>query len=78
MLSKSRNSNHDAAPAAGGGITANNAAAPLSLLTQSNTSLAGTGSVTVKGRLLAGFDAKNNAVFSPTSATCAVGTLALK
>ena len=66
------------APAAGVGITTKDAAATLSLLMQSNTSLAGTGSITVKGRLLAGFDANNNAVFNPTSATCAVGTLTLK
>jgi hypothetical protein len=65
------------AAAAGVTITAKDASAPLTLLMQSETSLVGTGNVTVKGRLLAGFDASNNPAFTPISATCALGTFAL-
>ena len=62
---------------AGVTVTVKDASAPLALLLQSNTSLAGSGNVTVNGRLLAGFDASNNPAFTPTSATCALGNFAL-
>lgn len=65
------------AAAAGVTITAKDTAAPLSLLMQSNTALVGTGNVTVKGRLLAGFDANNQPSFTPVSATCALGNFTL-
>ena len=62
---------------AGVTVTVKDASAPLSLLLQSDTSLVATGNVTVKGRLLAGFDASNNPAFTPTSATCALGNFTL-
>jgi len=62
---------------AGVTVTVKDASAPLSLLLQSNTSLVGSGNVTVNGRLLAGFDASNNPAFTPTNATCALGNFTL-
>jgi hypothetical protein len=59
-------------------ITVKDASAPLALLLQSNTSLMGSGNVTVNGRLLAGFDANNQPSFTPTSATCALSTFSPK
>ncbi|HET9400648.1 MAG TPA: hypothetical protein VFO34_06830, partial [Candidatus Acidoferrales bacterium] len=65
------------AAAAGVNVTVKDASAPLALLLQPDNSLTGSGSITVKGRLLSGFDANNNPVFTPASATCALGAFTL-
>ena len=57
-------------------IAVANANSPFTLTLQSNGSLAGSGMVTVNGRLLTGQDASGNFTFKPVSATCDIGTLA--
>jgi hypothetical protein len=54
-------------------ITVQDGAAPFTVVVQPDGSLAGTGTATVNGRLMAGFDADNHPAYSPTSATCSVG-----
>ena len=49
---------------------------PFSLNVQSNGSLAGSGSVTVNGKLMTGMDDNANPIFAPTNASCSIGLLA--
>lgn len=58
-------------------ITVHHGATPFTVIVQSNGSLSGTGSATVNGRLMAGFDSDNHPAYAPTSATCALGSLAI-
>jgi hypothetical protein len=56
-------------------IAVANPNAPFTLTVQSNGSLAGSGMITVSGRLLAGQDAGGNFSFKPVTATCSLGIL---
>ncbi len=56
-------------------IAVKNGSAPFNLALQSNGSLTGTGTATVNGKLMTGLDSNSNAVLTPTSANCTVGTL---
>jgi len=49
---------------------------PFTLAVQSDGSLAGSGSVTVNGKLMTALDENANPVFAPTSATCSLASLA--
>lgn len=48
---------------------------PFSLNVQSNGALAGSGTVTVNGKLMTGMDDNANPIFAPTSASCSLGLL---
>ncbi|HET9400649.1 MAG TPA: hypothetical protein VFO34_06835 [Candidatus Acidoferrales bacterium] len=65
-----------AASGSSAAITVNNGATPFTVIVQPNGSLSGSGSATVTGRLMAGFDADNHPAYAPTSATCSIGALA--
>ena len=56
-------------------ITVQDGAAPFTVVVQPDGTLSGTGTATVNGRLMAGFDADNHPAYKPTSATCPVGKL---
>ena len=49
---------------------------PFTLNVQSKGSLAGSGTVTVNGKLMTGMDDNANPIFAPTSASCPLDTLA--
>jgi len=53
-------------------VTVQDGAAPFTVVVQPDGSLSGTGTATVNGRLMAGFDADNHPAYKPTSATCSV------
>ncbi len=49
---------------------------PFSLTLQSNGALTGAGTATINGKLMTALDGDGNPILTPTSATCAMGTLA--
>lgn len=55
-------------------VNVHNGATPLTLTSQGDGSLLGSGSVEVNGRLVAGMNG-NDVVFRPVSRSCAAGTL---
>ncbi len=55
-------------------ITVKNGTSPFTLVVQANGSIAGSGTVTVNGRLMTGMNG-DTPTFSPTSASCALGAL---
>ena len=57
-------------------IAVKNGSAPFSLTLQSNGTLTGAGSATINGKLMTALDSDGNPVLTPTSATCAIGTMA--
>ncbi len=57
-------------------IAVKNGSTPFSLTLQSNGTLTGAGTATINGKLMTALDSDGNPVLSPTSATCALGTLA--
>ncbi len=57
-------------------IAVKNGNSPFSLTLQPSGTLAGAGSATINGKLMTAMDGDGNPVLTPTSATCALGTLA--
>jgi hypothetical protein len=56
-------------------IAVKNGTSPFGLILQSNGSLTGSGTATINGKLMTALDAGGNPVLTPTSASCAVGTM---
>jgi hypothetical protein len=56
-------------------ITVKNGNSPFGLMLQANSILTGTGAATISGKLMTALDSDGNPVLTPTSATCAVGTM---
>jgi hypothetical protein len=56
-------------------IAVKNGSTPFSLTLQSNGTLSGAGSATINGKLMTALDGDGNPILTPTSATCALGTL---
>ncbi len=56
-------------------IAVKNGGTPFSLTLQSNGTLTGAGTATINGKLMTAMDGDGNPVLTPTSATCALGTL---
>jgi hypothetical protein len=57
-------------------IAVKNGNTPFSLTLQSNGALNGADSATINGKLMTALDGDGNPILTPTSATCALGTLA--
>lgn len=57
-------------------IAVKNGNTPFSLTLQSNGALTGAGTATINGKLMTALDGDGNPILTPTSATCAMGTLA--
>jgi hypothetical protein len=57
-------------------IAVKNGNTPFSLTLQPNGTLSGAGSATINGKLMTALDGDGNPILTPTSATCALGTLA--
>ena len=57
-------------------IAVKNGSTPFSLTLQPNGTLSGAGSATINGKVMTALDGDGNPVLTPTSATCALGTLA--
>ncbi len=56
-------------------IVVKNGSSPLGLIFQANGILTGTGTTTINGKLMTALDGDGNPILTPTSASCAVGTL---
>ena len=56
-------------------IAVKNGSSPIGLVLQANGSLTGSGTATINGKLMTALDADGNPVLTPTSASCAVGTM---
>jgi hypothetical protein len=57
-------------------IAVKNGSTPFSLTLQSSGTLTGSGTATINGKLMTALDGDGNPILTPTSATCAMGTLA--
>jgi hypothetical protein len=57
-------------------IAVKNGSAPFSLTLQSSGALTGVGSATINGKLMTAVDSDGNPILTPTSASCALGTMA--
>jgi hypothetical protein len=57
-------------------IAVKNGSTPFRLTLQSNGTLTGAGTATINGKLMTALDGDGNPILTPTSATCALGTLA--
>ncbi len=57
-------------------IAVKNGSTPFSLTLQPNGTLTGAGTATINGKLMTALDGDGNPILTPTSATCALGSLA--
>jgi hypothetical protein len=57
-------------------IAVKNGSTPFSLTLQPNGTLSGAGSATINGKLMTALDGDGNPILTPTSASCALGSLA--
>jgi hypothetical protein len=56
-------------------VSVQNGASPITLDLQSNGTMSGSGSITVEGRLLAGINVKDQAVFRAVTDSCTPGVI---